>query len=139
MVAMKLADWLESNNLTASAFAEQLGVSVSTVTRCMNGQRRPEWQTLDAIYKATGGQVTPNDFLSDETALQTPAQAAAKANGPDIMSKNGENDRLERTSFLYGANAPFVEELYARYQDNPSSVDGEWRTFFEGLGDAPED
>ncbi|MBO6691094.1 MAG: 2-oxoglutarate dehydrogenase E1 component [Parvibaculum sp.] len=136
---MKLTDWLESNNLTASAFAEQLGVSVSTVTRCMNGQRRPEWQTLDAIYKATGGQVTPNDFLSDETALRTPDHAAAKANGPDIMSKNGENDRLERTSFLYGANAPFVEELYARYQDNPSSVDGEWRTFFEGLGDAPED
>ncbi|HCX68063.1 MAG TPA: addiction module antidote protein, HigA family, partial [Rhodobiaceae bacterium] len=37
---MKLTDWLESNGLTASAFAEQLGVSVSTVTRCMNGQRR---------------------------------------------------------------------------------------------------
>src|SRR5690606_26131874 len=136
---MKLTDWLESQNLTASAFADQLGVSVSTVTRCMNGQRRPEWQTLDAIYKATGGQVTPNDFLSDEAALQGAVQPAPKPNGPDPMSNSDANDRLERTSFLYGANASFVEELYARYQNDPASVDPEWRTFFEGLGDEKED
>ncbi len=136
---MKLTDWLESQNLTASAFADQLGVSVSTVTRCMNGQRRPEWQTLDAIYKATGGQVTPNDFLSDDTALPEAVQAAPKPDGPDPMSSNGTNDRLERTSFLYGANASFVEELYARYQGDPQSVDAEWRTFFDGLGDDKED
>ncbi|MBO6904233.1 MAG: helix-turn-helix domain-containing protein, partial [Parvibaculum sp.] len=136
---MKLTDWLESQNLTASAFADQLGVSVSTVTRCMNGQRRPEWQTLDAIYKATGGQVTPNDFLSDDTALPEAVQAASKPNGPDPMSNDGTNDRFERTSFLYGANAPLVEELYARYQGDPQSVDAEWRTFFDGLGDEKED
>jgi len=138
MVAMKLADWLESNNLTASAFAEQLGVSVSTVTRCMNGQRRPEWQTLDAIYKATGGQVTPNDFLSDDTVLPEAAPPAPKFNGSDPMSNDGANDRLERTSFLYGANAAFVEELQARYQEDPQSVGPEWRTFFDELGDDGE-
>ncbi len=120
---MKLTDWLESQNLTASAFADQLGVSVSTVTRCMNGQRRPEWQTLDAIYKATGGQVTPNDFLSDDMALPEAVQAAPKPDGPDPMSSNGTNDRLERTPFLYGANASFVEQLYARYQRDPQPVD----------------
>ncbi|MGB6085478.1 2-oxoglutarate dehydrogenase E1 component, partial [Parvibaculum sp.] len=135
---MKLADWLESNNLTASAFAEQLGVSVSTVTRCMNGQRRPEWQTLDAIYKATGGQVTPNDFLSDDTVLPEAAPPAPKFNGSDPMSNDGANDRLERTSFLYGANAAFVEELQARYQEDPQSVGPEWRTFFDELGDDGE-
>ena len=138
MPLMKLADWLESNNLTASAFAEQLGVSVSTVTRCMNGQRRPEWQTLDAIYKATGGQVTPNDFLSDDTVLPEAAAPAPKFNGSDPMSNDGANDRLERTSFLYGANAAFVEELQARYQEDPQSVGPEWRTFFDELGDDGE-
>mgnify|MGYP002622295221 CR=1 FL=1 len=136
---MKLTDWLESNNLTASAFAEQLGVSVSTVTRCMNGQRRPEWQTLDAIFKATGGQVTPNDFLADDAVIPEAAPAAPKSNGHISMSNDGANDRFERTSFLYGANAIFVEELYARYQTDPNSVDEDWQAFFAGLGDRKDD
>ena len=138
---MKLSEWLETNNLTASAFADQLGVSVSTVTRCMNGQRRPEWPTLDAILKATGGAVTPNDFLSGETALQAPAVSAPapSSHGSVPMSSNGANDRFERTSFLYGANAVFVEGLYAKYQRDPQSVDAEWREFFDGLEDSPED
>jgi 2-oxoglutarate dehydrogenase E1 component len=55
------------------------------------------------------------------------------------MSNDGANERFERTSFLYGANATFVEQLHARYQENPEAVDPEWRAFFEGLGDAPED
>ena len=41
--------------------------------------------------------------------------------------------RAEQTSFLFGANAPFIEELYARYQGDPNAVDGDWRTFFEAL------
>ena len=28
--------------------------------------------------------------------------------------------QAEQTSFLFGANAPFIEELYARYQSDPS-------------------
>ncbi|HMM15248.1 MAG TPA: 2-oxoglutarate dehydrogenase E1 component [Parvibaculum sp.] len=55
------------------------------------------------------------------------------------MSNGSANERFERTSFLYGTNAAFVEELYARYQEDPQSVDAEWRNFFDGLGDAPED
>lgn len=55
------------------------------------------------------------------------------------MSNDGANERLERTSFLYGTNAPFVEQLYARYQEDKSSVDAEWQRFFEGLGDPRED
>ncbi len=47
--------------------------------------------------------------------------------------------RAEQTSFLFGANAPFIEELYARYQDDPSSVDGDWRTFFAALAEEKVD
>jgi len=51
--------------------------------------------------------------------------------------------RAEQTSFLFGANAPFIEELYARWQEDANGVDAEWRTFFEALGeqnpDATED
>jgi 2-oxoglutarate dehydrogenase E1 component len=43
--------------------------------------------------------------------------------------------QAEQTSFLFGANAPFIEELYARYQTDPGRVDAEWRAFFEALDD----
>ena len=47
--------------------------------------------------------------------------------------------RAEQTSFLFGANAPFIEELYARYLSDPKAVDAEWRTFFEALGEQKGD
>jgi len=34
-------------------------------------------------------------------------------------------------SFLSGANIDFIEALYARYLEDPSSVDGSWRDLFE--------
>lgn len=45
------------------------------------------------------------------------------------------NDQFSLTSFLYGGNADYIEELYASYQDNPSSVNEEWREFFSALKD----
>jgi 2-oxoglutarate dehydrogenase E1 component len=47
--------------------------------------------------------------------------------------------RTEQTSFLFGANAPFIEELYERYLGDPNAVDAEWRTFFEALGEHKSD
>ncbi|WP_343313006.1 2-oxoglutarate dehydrogenase E1 component [Brucella sp. BE17] len=49
------------------------------------------------------------------------------------------NDVFALTSFLYGGNADYIEELYARYEDDPNSVDPEWRDFFGKLGDNAED
>ena len=34
-------------------------------------------------------------------------------------------------SFLNGANAPFMAELYARYLGDPSAVDSSWRRYFD--------
>ena len=34
-------------------------------------------------------------------------------------------------SYLYGANAPFIEELYEAYLRNPNSVSDNWREYFE--------
>ncbi|MGE5271953.1 MAG: 2-oxoglutarate dehydrogenase E1 component [Thiohalocapsa sp.] len=42
---------------------------------------------------------------------------------------------IERTSFLSGSNAEFIAELYARFLDDPESVDASWRQFFAGIGD----
>ena len=40
---------------------------------------------------------------------------------------------LEQTSFLYGGNSSFIEELYARYLADPGSVDPSWRAYFDEL------
>lgn len=36
-------------------------------------------------------------------------------------------------SYLFGGNAPFVEELYEQYLANPGSIAGEWREYFDAL------
>ena len=45
------------------------------------------------------------------------------------------NEVLDATSFLFGTNAAFIESLYAQYLNNPDSVDGTWRAFFDALGE----
>jgi 2-oxoglutarate dehydrogenase E1 component len=47
--------------------------------------------------------------------------------------------QAEQTSFLFGANAPFIEELYARFLEDPSRVDDDWRVFFEALAEQKGD
>jgi 2-oxoglutarate dehydrogenase E1 component len=54
------------------------------------------------------------------------------------MAKSDQNDVFANTSFLYGGNAKFIEQLYARYQEDPAGVDPEWQSFFEELGDEQE-
>jgi 2-oxoglutarate dehydrogenase E1 component len=54
------------------------------------------------------------------------------------MRKQQLNDTFALSSFLHGTNAAYVEDLYARYQDNPGAVDAEWRRFFAGLKDSRE-
>jgi 2-oxoglutarate dehydrogenase E1 component len=41
-------------------------------------------------------------------------------------------------SFLTGANATFIAELYQRYLDDPASVDPSWIGFFQELMDDPD-
>lgn len=44
---------------------------------------------------------------------------------------------LLSNSYLFGSNAPYVEELYEAYLDNPGTVPDEWREYFEQLQHAP--
>ena len=55
------------------------------------------------------------------------------------MSRQDANAALARTSFLYGGNAPYIEDLYARYESDPKSVDEEWQSFFRSLKDEHAD
>ena len=51
------------------------------------------------------------------------------------MTRQPANEAFLNTSFLYGANAPYIEELYAAYRENPNKVNEEWRRFFLALKD----
>src|SRR6478752_782251 len=41
------------------------------------------------------------------------------------------------SSYLFGANAPFIEELYEQYLVHPGSVPEEWRDYFDRLQQLP--
>ncbi len=40
---------------------------------------------------------------------------------------------MQNSSLLFGANAPFIEELYEQYLVDPNSVAKEWRGYFDAL------
>ncbi|MFA5489657.1 MAG: 2-oxoglutarate dehydrogenase E1 component [Candidimonas sp.] len=44
---------------------------------------------------------------------------------------------LLSNSYLFGGNAPYVEELYESYLDNPGSVPDQWRSYFDQLQHLP--
>ncbi len=55
------------------------------------------------------------------------------------MARQDQNEALLQTSFLYGGNASYIEDLHARYQRDPKSVDPEWQAFFGNLSEVKED
>jgi len=48
------------------------------------------------------------------------------------------NQVFAETSFLYGSNAAYIEEMHDRWAADPSSVPAEWRGFFDQLRDTAE-
>jgi 2-oxoglutarate dehydrogenase E1 component len=40
-------------------------------------------------------------------------------------------------TFLFGGNAPYVEEMYENYLSNPGSVPDSWRSYFDALQHVP--
>ncbi len=51
------------------------------------------------------------------------------------MSRQDKNAALARSSFLYGGNARYIDDLYARFERDPGSVDADWQEFFRALKD----
>ena len=51
------------------------------------------------------------------------------------MTEQTPNAQFQASSFLQGANADYVDNLAARYAENPGAVDAQWAEFFRLLGD----
>ena len=55
------------------------------------------------------------------------------------MSRQDANAAFARTSFLYGGNADYVEDLYRRFEADPKALDAQWQSFFRSLNDDRND
>jgi 2-oxoglutarate dehydrogenase E1 component len=49
------------------------------------------------------------------------------------------NQALAETSFLYGGNLAYVEDLYERYAADPASVPVSWQAYFRALSESPQE
>ncbi|WP_071672961.1 2-oxoglutarate dehydrogenase E1 component [Nioella nitratireducens] len=55
------------------------------------------------------------------------------------MTDQSPNDLFHASSFMQGANAEYLEQLYAQYANDPNAVDQAWQEFFRALGDTGSD
>ena len=55
------------------------------------------------------------------------------------MNDQSPNDTFHASSFMQGHNAEYLEQMYARYANDPNAVDEAWQEFFRALGDADLD
>lgn len=63
---MKLASYLQANEISHEAFAEKIGTSQVAVTRYAMGKRTPRREIMVKIAHVTDGQVGPADFFNIE-------------------------------------------------------------------------
>ncbi|CAN5288792.1 2-oxoglutarate dehydrogenase E1 component [soil metagenome] len=68
-------------------------------------------------------------------ALEDPKGAVVPASpaSPDQSMDRQSMDQRQASSYLFGTNAAYVEELYEQYLDNPGSVTAEWREYFDRM------
>jgi transcriptional regulator with XRE-family HTH domain len=65
---MTLRDWRRARRLKGNELAEKLGVTPRTVSRWETGQNVPHASMIRAIKTMTDGEVTADDFHSDQRA-----------------------------------------------------------------------
>jgi len=53
------------------------------------------------------------------------------------MSETSVYQAYQGNSYLFGGNAPYVEEMYENYLANPGSVPDNWREYFDALQHVP--
>jgi len=68
---MKLEKYLSQNQTTMLAFAAQIGVDVSTIHRAVHGKVIPSRSTMQSIFRATDGAVTPSDLVQVQQGENT--------------------------------------------------------------------
>jgi len=112
--------------------------SVATTASSSAGPFRPTDAAAAAAVTAATGGATASSSTSravSTSAATAKAAAPAKRNATPFLT----GSRLDPSeSFLTGANATVLEDMFERYQADPSKVHPSWVAFFNNLeADAP--
>ena len=67
---MTLDDYLNSNAITGPEFASRIGVHPATVYRIRHGMVMPHRNTIRAIIRETGQQVTIEELIAPNNQLE---------------------------------------------------------------------
>ena len=54
-----------------------------------------------------------------------------------MSETNNVYGAYQGSTYLFGGNAPYVEEMYENYLSNPGSVPDTWRSYFDALQHVP--
>jgi len=63
---MKLETYLSERDIKPSAFAVEIGVAPSTITRILRGERSPGFDLVMRIQRATEGSVRAEDWYEEK-------------------------------------------------------------------------
>jgi len=55
----------------------------------------------------------------------------------NMSETNTVYQAYQANTYLFGGNAPYVEEMYENYLANPGSVPDNWRDYFDALQNVP--
>ncbi|MEQ1899604.1 MAG: 2-oxoglutarate dehydrogenase E1 component [Devosia sp.] len=55
------------------------------------------------------------------------------------MTRQDKNEQFLLSSFLYGGNADYIEDLYRKFKADPRSIDATWASYFGRLEDSSAD
>lgn len=113
---MKLDTWLQQQGMARSAFARKVGLSPASVTALCNDQSA--WisrESAERIAAATGGAVTPNDFLGlqgpREASMSHVTQAIEAFARGEIVIVTDDDDRENEGDLIVAASLCTPEKM----------------------------
>ena len=62
---MKLKQYIRQARMTQTQFAKQTRLSLSSLSRIINGERQPSLRVMQIIFRATDGKVRADDYFTD--------------------------------------------------------------------------
>lgn len=65
LIGMKLKTYLKTKSLSHSEFASLIDTTQASVTRYVNGKRRPSIEMIDRIDTVTKGKVKMRDWFKE--------------------------------------------------------------------------
>jgi hypothetical protein len=137
---------MEDAGIRVSPSPAQLGKTLVEVLKGLNigrGGMSAPFLAAQAAAGAGAGNRAAQDRQGNvkrSTRIETQGQGEHRPGKVKHMARTDElNDIFAQTSFLYGGNAHYIEELYAQLPGQSASVPAEWQAFFGDLHDKPDD